>query len=59
MVLSHGSWCNFGMNRYFPISTFFVFSGQQPEAMQHGGQLRLEYPFRVIIVSILVTLAGL
>ncbi|XP_030747171.1 Down syndrome cell adhesion molecule-like protein 1 homolog [Sitophilus oryzae] len=36
--------------------TVHVLSGEHPAAMQHGGQLRLEYPFAVIFLSITVTL---
>lgn len=35
-----------------------VLNGEHPAAMQHGGQLRLEYPLSVIFLSALVTLMG-
>lgn len=38
----------------------FIFNpGEHPAAMQHGGQLRLEYPFFVVFFSFLVALLGL
>ncbi|KAG8246498.1 hypothetical protein J6590_083734 [Homalodisca vitripennis] len=33
-----------------------VLNGEQPAAMQHGGQLRLEYPISVFLLSASVTL---
>ncbi|KAF7265156.1 hypothetical protein GWI33_021403 [Rhynchophorus ferrugineus] len=38
--------------------TVHVLSGEHPAAMQHGGQLRLRYPYAVILLSILVTLVA-
>ncbi|CAH0550271.1 unnamed protein product [Brassicogethes aeneus] len=35
-----------------------VLNGEHPAAMQHGGQLRLEYPFSACLLSILVALVG-
>ncbi|XP_074034527.1 twitchin-like [Leptinotarsa decemlineata] len=35
-----------------------VLNGEHPAAMQHGGQLRLEYPFSAVLLSILVAVAG-
>lgn len=37
----------------------FFCAGEHPAAMQHGGQLRLEYPFFVVLFSCLVALLGL
>ncbi|CAG9812962.1 unnamed protein product [Phaedon cochleariae] len=35
-----------------------VLNGEYPAAMQHGGQLRLEYPLFAVLLSILVAVAG-
>ncbi|KAJ0174330.1 hypothetical protein K1T71_010476 [Dendrolimus kikuchii] len=35
-----------------------VLSGEHPAAMQHGGQLRLQYPISAALLSIMVTLMG-
>ncbi|XP_052127035.1 lachesin-like [Frankliniella occidentalis] len=36
-----------------------VLNGEHPAAMQHGGQLRLEYPFFVVLFSFLVAVLAL
>ncbi|KAJ8717003.1 hypothetical protein PYW07_005543 [Mythimna separata] len=35
-----------------------VLSGEHPAAMQHGGQLRLQYPLSAALLSVIVTLMG-
>ncbi|GLV39745.1 defective proboscis extension response 21 [Carabus blaptoides fortunei] len=35
-----------------------VLNGEHPAAMQHGGQLRLEYPISMCMLSVLAALAG-
>jgi neurotrimin len=35
-----------------------VLNGEHPAAMQHGGQLRLEYPFSACLLSVLVAVVG-
>ncbi|KPJ21504.1 hypothetical protein RR48_01340 [Papilio machaon] len=35
-----------------------VLSGEHPAAMQHGGQLRLQYPISAVLLSVIVTLTG-
>ncbi|XP_071447059.1 zwei Ig domain protein zig-8-like [Hetaerina americana] len=35
-----------------------VLNGEHPAAMQHGGQLRLEYPFSAFLLSVVVALFG-
>ncbi|CAG9859870.1 unnamed protein product [Phyllotreta striolata] len=35
-----------------------VLNGEHPAAMQHGGQLRLEYPLSAVLLSILVAVAA-
>lgn len=50
------------LTHFFPLSRlltlFFFVTGEHPAAMQHGGQLRLEYPFSAVLLSILVAVAG-
>ncbi|XP_046399130.1 hemicentin-2-like [Ischnura elegans] len=35
-----------------------VLNGEHPAAMQHGGQLRLEYPFSAFLLSVVVAIIG-
>uniref|UniRef100_A0AAR5PD82 Ig-like domain-containing protein n=1 Tax=Dendroctonus ponderosae TaxID=77166 RepID=A0AAR5PD82_DENPD len=35
-----------------------VLNGEYPAAMQHGGQLRLQYPFAVIFISLCMTMGA-
>ncbi|CAB3369599.1 Hypothetical predicted protein [Cloeon dipterum] len=40
------------------IVTVHVLNGEQPAAMQHGGQLRLEYPLSACLLSVIVVVLG-
>nr|CAD7200613.1 unnamed protein product [Timema douglasi]CAD7398789.1 unnamed protein product [Timema poppensis] len=42
----------------YPKSVNTLVPCEHPAAMQHGGQLRLQYPVGVFLFSIIVTLIG-
>lgn len=42
----------------FLVKGIFFVAGEHPAAMQHGGQLRIQYPISAAMLSIIVTVMG-
>lgn len=43
---------------YIYYLTFLIFKGEHPAAMQHGGQLKLEYPLSAVLISVFLSVFG-